>query len=256
MFRLGHGGARSQRLDRDLRRHFPQQSEALDGMKRGAAVPRRWLVAMLDRTFGGVPCDLRDEVMGVALEHALAGGRTRVARTFAAEPVARRSRPDGGFASLELTLPWLTASLAGVNEGGLAVASVSLAPPAHGADCAVPAAMLAQDCLARFDSREGAIDWCLGRPAGGRAAILLADASGVAAVEIDGGARTVVQPKDGLLLEGIGDGDAAGALRGGASLDALRLEQILGARVACLDPGGRRIGFRWADSDFVAWLDV
>jgi hypothetical protein len=256
LFRLGRGDARTRRLDRDLRRHFPQQSETLDGMKRGAGVPRGWLVAMLDRAVAGEPHARVDETAGAGLEPALAGGSALLLRTFAAEPIARRSRPDGGFASLELSLPWLTSALVGVNEGGLAVASLSLAPAVSGADCAAPAALLAQDCLARFDSRDGAIDWCLGRPAGGRAAILLADESGVAAVEVDGVARRVVLPKDGLLLQGIGAVDAADALRSGAPLDALRLTQVLGGYVACLDPAGRRLGFRWADSKAFAWLDV
>jgi len=256
LFRLGRGDARSRRLDRDLSRHFPQQSEFLEGLTRGAAVPRSWLVAMLDRTFSGMAHTRVGDAVGVLLEPSLAGGRTLLARTFAAEPSVRRSRPDAGFASLELTLPWLSAALAGVNAGGLAAAGVALAPVAPGTDCAVPAALLVQDCLSRFDSREGAVDWCLGRPVGGRAAILLADARGCAAVEIDGAARRVETPKDGLLLEGLGEGDLAGALRRDAPLDAKRLDVALGRRVVCLDPLARRLGFRRAGDDAVSWLDV
>lgn len=255
-FQWAPGDTRTRQLDRDLSRHFPQQSEALDGMARGAAVPRRWLVAMLARSFCGEPEARVCDGAGVAVEPALTGDRTLLARSFAAPPIARRSRPEGGFASLELTLPWLTAALAGVNEGGLAVASVSLAPAASGGDCAVPAASLVQDCLARFDSCAGAVDWCLGRPAAGRAAILLADASRVVAVEIEGAARRVVLPKDGLLLQGAGERDAASVLRGGAPVDALCLERALAGRVACFDPSGRRLGFRWDRSDAIAWRDV
>jgi hypothetical protein len=115
-------------------------------------------------------------------------------------PIVRRSEPQGGFASLELTLPWLAASLGGVNASGLAAV---LAPPGAALDvgtalvaeatCRAPALLLVQQCLERFERVDTAVDWCLSRPAGGRARILLADAHGaIASVELDEDRRRVV----------------------------------------------------------------
>jgi hypothetical protein len=238
---LGVDGPRTARLTRDLTRHFPQHSEAIEGLVRGAGVPYGWFAEVLARELAA---ENPTQVGGAALlaaSPALTDGGCFVARTLACDGVVRRSEPEGGFASVEVTRPWLTAALAGVNEGGLAAASTSL-PGAFPSDsCSVPAALLVQDCLARFDCIDGAVDWCSGRPAGGRAVIVLADAAGeLAAVEIDGDARRVVPPKDDLVLEG-GAPEAASALRAAAPLDAGAPAEILGARIAGLDPAGRRI---------------
>ena len=60
-------------------------------------------------------------------------------------------------------------------------------------------------------------------------------------MDIDGDARREVPLKDGLVLAG-GRGEIADTLRAAAPLDHERTARILGVRVACLDPVGRRLG--------------
>jgi hypothetical protein len=253
---LGPNGTRAARLTRDLTRHFPQQSEAIEGMVRGAGIPYGWFAETLERELAAAVPTRVGSAVALAAGPPLTEGGCLVARTLACEAIVRRSEPEGGFASVELTLPWLTAALAGVNEGGLAAVSLSLSGVLASASCAVPAALLVQDCLARFDSLDGAVEWCTGRPAGGRAAIALADAAGeVVAVEVDGDDRRVVRPHDGFVLVG-GAQHAAGALRAGAPLDVRGLAEILGARIAGVDPVGRRIALLDAAAASVDWFEV
>jgi len=232
---------RTARLARDLTRHYPQQSETIEGLARGAGVPRGWFAETLAFELAAPRPTQVGGAAALAASPARTDGDCLVARTLGCEPVVRRSEPEGGFASVELTLPWLTAALAGVNEGGLAVASVSLPGGFAAAGCAVPAALLVQDCLARFDSIGGAVDWCCGRPVGGHGVILLADAAGqLAAVEIDADDRRLVPPEDGLLLAGAAHEDAA-ELRAATPLDINASAKILGARTATIHPAAHRI---------------
>jgi hypothetical protein len=143
-----------------------------------------------------------------------------------------------------------------VNEAGLALAAVP--GPFEAGACAAPATLLVQDCLQRFEGIQAALDWCLGRPAAGRATLLLADASGeVAGVEFTGGERRVLRPVAGLLLAASGVGDEsqvaqllreatplgaaelAGALAAGETASA-RLARSVG--LVGIDPGERRLG--------------
>jgi hypothetical protein len=87
-----------------------------------------------------------------------------------------------------------------VNAAGLAVACQTLeaAPPSPGIDA--PAFLLVQECLQRFESVEGAEEWCLHRPAGGRATVLLADAAGgLVGVEVAGVERERLVAQNGVL---------------------------------------------------------
>lgn len=265
LLQLGLDGTRASLLARDLTRHFPQQSEAIEGMVRGAGVPYGWFAETLALELTAIVPTRVGSAVALAVGPPLTAEGGLVARTLACEPIVRRSRPEGGFASVELTLPWLTAALAGVNEGGLAAASASLpgAPVSSSSSswsasssCAVPAALLVQDCLARFDSLDAAAEWCLGRPAGGRAAIALADAAGRAvAVEIDGADRRVVRAEEGFVAVG-GERDVAGTLRAGAPLDVRALAKILDARFAAIDPAGRRIAILDTSPAPVDWFEV
>jgi hypothetical protein len=104
---------------------------------------------------------------------------------------------------------------------------------------------------------DGAVDWCRGRPAGGRATILLADATGaVAVVEIHGGERRLVSSDDGFALVGAGAQEAVNSLRIAAPLSASALATALGTGVAVLDPGERRIAFLATTADSPLWLAV
>jgi hypothetical protein len=256
LLRLGRDGTRAALLARDLTRHFPQQSEAIEGMVRGAGIPYGWFAETLARELAAEAPTRVGSAVALAVGPPLTAAGCLVARTLDCEPIVRRSEPEGGFASVELTLPWLTAALAGVNAGGLAAVGVSLpGAPARGT-CAVPAPLLVQDCLARFDSLDAAAEWCTGRPTGGRAAIALADAAGGAvAVEVDGDDRRVVRAEEGFVSVGVAR-DAAGALRAGAPLDVRGLAKILDARIAAIDPAGRRIALLDASAASVDWFEV
>ena len=102
----------------------------------------------------------------------------------------RRSQPEVGFASLEVTLPWLPCAAGGVNEGGIAAAAVS--HPGAGAGTAPSALLLVQECLQRFTDVSGCIDWSLKRPTSGCVRLVVASATGrVVAIEIDESRRSV-----------------------------------------------------------------
>lgn len=234
------------RIARDVARHFPRHAEAFDGLARGAGVPRGWLAELLARA-------VTDPGAGFALPAfgatgPLVGDGPLLARGLPADWVLRRASPEGGFRALELTPVWFAGALAGVSEAGLAATVVQTAGAREGRDCAAPAALLVQDCLHRFESLDGALDWCLGRPVGGCAEILLADAEGeVASVSIAPGGRRVHRPADGLAAASL-DRDAAKALRQAAPLHADRLARVLGTSLVALDPVRRRVGIADPDS--------
>lgn len=245
--RLGGLGGAEVALRRELSRHFPRQAETLAGLSAAAGVPAAWLVACLEH---------EDEGAGAA-ELAAAAGRDLspsgafVARELAGEWIVRRSRPEGGFRSVEITRPWLAHALLGVNEAGLAVAVACLpqsAGPGSGSGRAspppLPAALLAQDCLQRFAALEACLDWCTGRPGERPATLLFGDETGeVAGVVIGPHGRGVLRPAEGWLVvggspsarEGIGkalrerDGLAPGGALAFASPAARSLE-VEGAR--------------------------
>jgi hypothetical protein len=119
---------------------------------------------------------------------------------------------------VELARPWLGHALLGVNEAGLAAAVVG--GGSGGAE--LPAAPLVQDCLQRFATVEGCLEWCAGRPGDRPATLLLADASGeIAGVELGRGPRKALLPADGRLLAGAA---SAGAAFLGAGPTACRKE--------------------------------
>ena len=83
----------------------------------------------------------------------------------------------------------------------LAVACVPNPVARAAARSAAPAALLAQDCLRRFDGLDAAIDWLLVRPGGGSSLLMLADLSGeIAGVAVDGDLRRLLRPADGLMI--------------------------------------------------------
>jgi hypothetical protein len=232
-------GAAHARLARDLKRHFPHLSESLAGLAAGAGVPERWLVRRV-----------AEELVAPHESRAVASGAAAgalLAVDCAGPWIARRSRPEAGFACLELVRPWLVAAFAGVNEAGLAV----VAAPGSGAvgACAAPAALLAQDCLQRFARVENALDWCCGRPAGHAAGLLLADSRGeLAGVEIRAGRRRLLHPEAALLAWSDAGAELAKALREAAPATATALARVLalpagaGRAAAVLDPAARRLG--------------
>ena len=168
-------------LLRDTYRYFPHMAERTAGLARGAKVAPVALAALSARAELAAPDVLR----------IVTGARGAcVARALPPDAlvVLRASAPDTDYRSLELVALERIAPFVGVNEHGLAVGAVLLG--SGGEECAAPAVLLAQDCLQRFDRVEKALEWLERRPAGGRAAFALADATGAAATfEIDAGAR-------------------------------------------------------------------
>ena len=223
---------------RDVRRHFPHQAEQLEGIARGAGLSLRRIGRVMLDTLNGA-------ARGPALALAR-GDAPLVARACPDAALLRRSRPEGRFQSIELTLAPLTTALIGVNERGLALACAT--GPLEAGTCAAPAALLARDCLERFAEVEAALEWCTHRPAARCAAILMADAHGkVAGVQIAHGARRTLRPEGGLLrvreasrvetkpLETLGAGglDAPDGIAAAFGPEA--------AALAWADPVGRRI---------------
>jgi hypothetical protein len=247
LFRLGSGDAERRRVGRDLRRFFPSQAEAIEAMARVARIPSAWLVERL-----AIDAGVGDSLALAAAAATTAGGGL-LARTLPTDAIVRRSRPEGGFRSVDLTQPWRTAPLAGVNEAGLAVVGVTEASGFDAADCAAPAVLLAHDCLSRFDRIEGAVEWLLARPGGGRSAILLAHAEGdIAAVRVRGSHREVFRPADGLFLHADGHErrrEIEKSLRQSSPLLGSNLGRLLATPVVVVEPDRRRIGLLHASGD-------
>ena len=177
--------ARTRDVLQEIRRHFPQQYEQLLGMARGAQVaPARLATHSL-----GALC-----APSQAVAYQTADG-VHLAVSAPPDAIMRHARPEGRFATQELTRPMLTTSLLSLNERGLAVAMVGApAPGARGAS----AALLLRDCVERFESVAAATEWCLTRPCAPGGRVLLADAAGdLAAVEIGPQGRQVSRPPEG-----------------------------------------------------------
>jgi hypothetical protein len=183
-------------MAREISRHYPHLGERIQGIARGAGRSADSMMELFIRAACG---ELSGEVLGAP---AGVGARVedtgcRLERAFGvseangSEWILRRSQPEVGFASVELTLPWLATSVVGVNEAGVAAA---IGPLPLGGPAARPRApsvlLLVQECLQRFHDLPGAVDWCLKRPVSGRAEIVLADETGsVASITIDGDQR-------------------------------------------------------------------
>ncbi|MEE2678772.1 MAG: hypothetical protein VX546_09380 [Myxococcota bacterium] len=213
--RAGWPGEGESRSFRDLWQYFPHQADRLEGLGGAAGVPATWLAPRVPG-----PGHVEPALVGYAAPTA------RIGRALGGPVVVRRSRPEGLFASVEVTRPWFPAALVGVNERGLAVAAV--AGPAEAARCAAPAWLLAQDCLERFEALGPALDWCCERPGGGGGALILAHpVEGMAGV-VFGATRRVLRGDPSIVRGGAtaGSPDAvpaeAGSLAralGGAAVD-------------------------------------
>jgi hypothetical protein len=192
--------------ERDLRRHFPQLAERLEGVARGGRVPVRILLSALACELGSArqrehPVTRAAALWGFTATWTGSGATLAWAARGAELPWrVRESKPENGLASLEIVAPWLPGGVAGVNAAGLAVACTTLEASLASSACAAPAFLLVQECLQRFERVEGAEEWCLHRPAGGRATILIADAAGgLVGVEVAGAERERLLAQNGIL---------------------------------------------------------
>lgn len=233
-------------MGRELVRHYPHLSERIQGIARGAGASIESLMALFVRAAEGrVEPTLSDPAPAAAR----AGDDALVCRPLArsvADPVVRHSRPEVGFASVELTLPWLATSLVGVNEPGLAVAVAPVAPPTRATAPSV--LLLVQECLQRFHDVAGGVDWCRKRPASGAASIVLADAAGrVAVVDVRGPVRELRRTDTGVVTAG-GCDDRHAALR-------KALETADPAAVAAPEIGTRVVASP-GERSLRVWLDA
>jgi hypothetical protein len=196
---------------REIVRHYTHLSERIDGLARSARVPVDSLVRLhLDAAQADSAGVLGDSAAAVAGSELGGEAGSLLARGLPGDThagsqwILRRSRPEVGFASVEVTLPWLVSAVAGINEAGLAAAIVLAAAPTEQSRSAPPFLLMVQECLQRFEGIAAATDWCLNRPASGPATLLLADATGdTHAIHAIGQERRVeLAPADGVLLAG------------------------------------------------------
>ena len=233
---LAVGPVRGQGAGREFFRHFAHQAERLEGLAYAADVPVDSVLdlhlrvraggalgGLLSRrttlrtrsingsgsrtgseqgtakaTENGVPGAGNGEGKRALLERSLPHRLDEEAGW-----IVRESRPEVGFRSIEIGLPWLVSAVAGVNEGGLAVVAGPLLWGTPGRAGWPPPLLLVQECLQRFEDLEGALDWCQKRPVEGEQSFVLADASGaVATVIANGRTRRITQGDGELYLEG------------------------------------------------------
>ncbi len=207
------GPVRGQGVGREIIRHYTHLSERIDGLARGAGVPVDAVLGLhvnATRGAGEFHADGAIAQCGPA-----ADGRIFIQRSLpvlegpGSEWIARRSRPEVGFESVEVSLPWLASAVAGINSAGLAACFVSASESAGSAPARrPPPILLVQECLQRFEAVEGAIDWCRSRPVAGYGTVLLSDPSGrYARVDFT---NTVVEVSRGeksqLIAGAAGDG--------------------------------------------------
>ena len=212
--RLAGGPTLGAGVGREVIRHYPHMGERMSGIAREARVPLESLMEDVVASAYGVaghPLSAPAPVLGIAdADGAVLG------RAFAPETpwIVRRSRPEVGFPSIEITLPWLAGAVAGINDSGVSVVIGSpVAAPIERGLAAAPAWMLAQDCLQRFVALDASLEWCLRRPSGGDFTLLLGDASGEFAV-IDSSAEGCQ-----LRERGMGPLVAGGSTEAQSSLD-------------------------------------
>lgn len=195
---LASGAVLGQGVGREVLRHYPHSAERMDGIARGAEVS---LEAVMRLSIASDPLASNASANQLSAYAALTGGESTFGLTrslpYQASPgcqwIVRRSLPEIGFNSVEVTLPWLVSAVAGVNEKGLAVAILPEPDERPGVTSAPPAILLVQDCLQRFADLESALGWCAGRPAAAGASILMGDESGDSAAVLLGpkGCRVV-----------------------------------------------------------------
>lgn len=200
--RLASGGVLESRAGLELIRHYTHLAERMDGLARGAGVSFDSVM----RACLGNGSAREDEPAPLSQSAESVGrcdsGAAWLVRTLpsGAPWLVRRSVPEVGFASLEVTLPWLAHGVAGVNEHGVvAMLCASLrSPDAQQA----PGALLVQECLQRFREVDGCLDWCRKRPSAAGATLLLGDARGAGLVRVETGPRVVASwPAEGVQAE-------------------------------------------------------
>ena len=242
---LAAGPLRGSGAGREFYRHFAHQAERLEGLATAADVPVDSILDLHLRVrAGGAMGGLlsrRASVRARTVGNEDAGKRALLERTLPgaidgeAGWILRESRPEVGFRSIEVGLPWLVSAVAGVNVGGLAIVAGPLLWGLPGRGGASPSLLLVQECLQRFSDVQGALDWCKKRPVEGEQSFVLADASGATASVVVSGCERRVQEGEGeLYLEG-------GELPSKDANDESARGGDAGAGRVLLDPLARRL---------------
>lgn len=236
---LAIGSVRGGGAGREMFRHFAHLSERLEGLAKAADLPLDTVVEMHLRVrAGGTQAGPLSRRATLRARAAASGGDDKhwclersLPPTLPDESpwILRESRPAVGFRSVEVTLPWLVTSVAGLNEGGLAVVGGPLLWGAPGREGNPTSLLLVQECLQRFPDLDGALDWCSKRPVEGEQSLLLADASGaLATVVVSGRTRRIQRGAGELHLEGGEPLPAETPDRAGVDADRLWLDPRAG----------------------------
>ena len=210
---LAIGAVRGAGAGREMFRHFAHLSERLEGVAREADLPLDTVLAIHLRVrAGGAQAGVlsrrstlraRSVASGDDMKHWCLERSLPLASPGESGWIVRESKPAVGFRSVEVTLPWLVSSVAGLNEGGLAVVAGPLLWGSPGREGNPTSLLLVQECLQRFPDLEGALDWCSKRPVEGEQSLLLADAAGgLATVVVSGRERRIQLGEGELHLEG------------------------------------------------------
>ena len=256
---------------REVIRHYTHLAERMAGIARNADVPFSSLMDLFRASTQGAAPDGELVAAAIAfgarkIEDATGGPlvtRTLSGSSFESSPwILRKSSPEVGFASAEITLPWLASAVAGINAAGVAVAmaprsasygggvNAGAVNPRH----APHAVLLVQECLQRFGDLDGCLDWCLKRPRSGNVSLIIADGAGrLAQVEVEGQECRVTSDPSGMALDGA---SRAATERIGAhfrdehrlALDALSTKPADDDRDAVGSVGQR-------DDELVVWLE-
>lgn len=205
---------------REVIRHYTHLAERMAGIARNADVPFASLMDLFCKSTRAAGPD--DELVAKAVAIGArriesASGSPLVIRTLSGTSlegspwILRKSSPEVGFVSAEITLPWLPTSVAGINAAGVAVAMAPRTASYGGgvnAGAVNPrnaphAVLLVQECLQRFEDLDGCLDWCRKRPRSGNVSLIIADAAGrLATVEVEGTECRVVDGESGLAIDG------------------------------------------------------
>jgi hypothetical protein len=220
LFALTSGKHLGQGTGRELIRHYTHLAERMAGIATNADVPFDSVMELFNNATRGAGPGEELVAPAIAVGAARceqANGSPVVLRTLSGSDlessawIVRKSRPEVGFASAEITLPWLATAVAGVNEAGVAVAIAPRSASYGGgvnAGAVNPrnaphAVLLVQECLQRFEDLDGCIDWCRKRNRSGNISLVIADAAGqLAQLEVEGTECRIAESVDGFAVDG------------------------------------------------------
>jgi len=229
---------------REMIRHYTHLAERVDGLARGADLP-------VDSIYPLQGTSAANGEQAMALFGSGLDGQTGemlIRGLPDSDWVVRKSQPEVGFASIELTQAWSITSVAGINEASLAACMVPNRDSVESEEGRwPPAGLLVQECLQRFQDVEAGIDWCSHRPSSGEASLLLADGTGGRAlIRFEGEEVRVTRNPAGIYAVGSSEplvGSLCESMENASRLDEELLSQVLMkqsargyVRLSCSEP--------------------